>query len=253
MRRNLGAIVSVAFGLWGLEAGPSALLAAGQRSASYGVAADVFTQGDSALAVGSATYQISVSVGALTVSGAPATGGTVRLIPGYQATTEGYDTDGDGFPDDRDPDSDGDGLADADDSLPYDTDNDGLNNLVMDEDDDGDGLADCEEWAFGTSPVNANTDGDPHNDYEEWVADTRGNDPNDFFRIKAVALQKDGIAIAWSGISGRRYDVKAVPDLSATGEWATIWTTNPAVSADITYAPSGSLARAFFRLRVSRE
>jgi hypothetical protein len=253
MKRNILALASVVLTLWGWATGPSVILAAGQHSASYAVAADVFTRGDSALAVGSARYQASVSVGALTVCGSSAFGATIQLAPGYQATTEGLDSDGDGLPDFLDPDSDGDGLVDAEDSRPYDTDNDGLNNVAMDLDDDYDDLADFEEWGFGTSPVNPNTDGDPHNDYEEWVAGTRGDDPKDFFRIKSVDLQEGGVAITWAGVSGRRYEVKAGTNLSAGGEWATVWATNLAASSDVTYVPGDSVRRAFFRLHVSRE
>lgn len=253
MKRNILAWTSVVLALLGWVTGPSAILAAGQQSASYAVVADVFTRGDSALAGGSARYQATVSVGAMTVCGSSTFGPTIQLTPGYQATTEGLDSDGDGISDHLDLDSDGDGQLDVEDSRPYDTDNDGLNNVAMDLDDDNDGLADFEEWGFGTSPVNPNTDADPHNDYEEWVAGTRGDDSNDFFRIKSVDLQEGGMAITWAGVAGRRYEVKAVTNLSAGREWATVWATNLEVSSDVTYVPDDSVRRAFFRLHVSRE
>jgi len=73
------------------------------------------------------------------------------------------------------PDSDGDGISDTEDELPYDRDNDTLSDQdelargtdLASNDTDGDGLRDGAEVAAGTDPLNVDTDGDGLTDYEE--------------------------------------------------------------------------------------
>jgi hypothetical protein len=69
-------------------------------------------------------------------------------------------------------DSDGDGVANEIDALPFnptedtDTDADGIGNNA-DPDDDGDGLSDSQEVTLGTDPLNPDSDGDGLNDGDE--------------------------------------------------------------------------------------
>jgi hypothetical protein len=110
--------------------------------------------------VGSA---VRSAVCAITGSGCPP--------PGDQSASIGADADGDGVPDVREhqlgtnpaePDTDGDGVDDADDPVP------------AAEDIDGDGLADAEEVALGSDPRSADTDGDGTPDGVEF---DQGTDP----------------------------------------------------------------------------
>jgi hypothetical protein len=232
------------------------VFAAGQTGGVFRVAADVFLDATPPLASGSVLYQMSSSIEQDSVAGA-ATFGGYRLDLGFQPMTDGFDTDGDGLPDDQDEDDDGDRIPDIADANPYDTDNDGANNIVADEDDDNDRLADRLEWAFGTSPVLPNTDGDAHDDYEEWIAGTDGRDPNDYFAILDIAGQGTGATrVTWLGVAGRRYEVCATNRLGTPlDEWAVLWSTNVLGTGNVTYddppLPPPSPVR-FFRLTVSR-
>lgn len=69
--------------------GVSDALAAGQTSATYRVVADVFCSAVPRLAVGSAGYQVSLSVGQFSVAGEQA-GSSYSAADGYQATTEAW-------------------------------------------------------------------------------------------------------------------------------------------------------------------
>lgn len=228
--------------------------AAGQTSQTFRVAADVFAQAAPALAVGSASYQASVSVWQHSVSALAASAGDTEIACGYQATTEGFDSDYDGTPDSSDTDSDGDGLDDEVDPRPYDTDNDGLNNVGVDLDDDNDGLPDAEEWPFGTSCIDPDTDHDSQNDYEEWVAGTDGNDPTDYFHISSIIRADDNyITISWAGVEARQYSVVSTNALEATGEWKHLWSTNVVESGNVTYErKSNDWRQPFFRVKVSK-
>ena len=72
------------------------------------------------------------------------------------------DFDGDGIPNDSDPDDDNDGVDDVDDDFPLDvteridTDGDGIGNNA-DTDDDGDGYLDVDENIAGTNPLDASS------------------------------------------------------------------------------------------------
>ena len=73
-----------------------------------------------------------------------------------------FDFDGDGIPNDSDPDDDNDGVDDVDDDFPLDvtesidTDGDGIGNNA-DTDDDGDGYLDVDENIAGTNPLDASS------------------------------------------------------------------------------------------------
>lgn len=234
---------------------PIGVEAAGQTSQTFRVAADVFAQSTPVLAVGSQTYQMSASVGQYSAGAAPSMGENIELVCGYQATTEGFDTDYDGNPDSSDADSDGDGMSDAIDPRPYDTDNDGLNNIWADADDDDDGLADTNEWSFGTCWTDRDTDDDSQNDYEEWVAGTAGNDPTDYFHISSVARNEEGyVTITWAGVAARQYSVVSTNALATTGEWKHLWSTNVVDSGNVSYKrKTNDHPQSFFRITVSKE
>ncbi|MBN1675807.1 MAG: hypothetical protein JXR37_32485 [Kiritimatiellae bacterium] len=229
----------------------AAALGAGQSSADFTVAADVFTAANTGSGVGSAAFQMSVSVGQRAVAAEQTAGGDFALEAGFQAASEGFDSDCDGIADADDPDADGDGIADAVDPRPYDTDEDGENN-VTDADDDGDGLTDEQEWLFGTSRVEANTDGDAHDDYQEWIAGTSGTDSGSVFEVSALDKGTgDSIEIQWQGVAGRTYEVQSATNLVGTGVvWNTESTTNVTASGPITYGNPSPPVLHYYRITV---
>lgn len=90
------------------------------------------------------------------------------------------DIDGDGLPNDEDPDSDNDGYTDAqeagDDDIctpPGNHDDDSIPDFI-DADSDNDGLSDSEEITYSTNPHEQDSDGDGHSDLAEVVT---GHDP----------------------------------------------------------------------------
>jgi hypothetical protein len=232
--------------------GATALVAVAAFGGGAVLESHVFTQGDAGLAVGSARYQSSVSVGQFSIAGQPVMNGDVVLASGYQATTRSFDTDGDGTPDTADSDSDSDGTADATDPRPYDTDGDGQNNLA-DNDDDNDGLPDSEESAFGTSWVNANTDGDKQTDYEEWVAGTDGTDPGSFFEIENIDDRgPTAVGVVWAGVAGRQYTLTVTNRLDASGAWPSVGSTGVTANGTVTFVSEPVSGKAYYKLQVSR-
>ena len=226
-------------------------VAAGQTSRTYRVVADVFTGANAGLAVGASRCQASLSVGQSAIAGRQASA-TFSVPEGYQATTEGFDTDYDGVPDSVDADDDGDGVPDVVDGRPYDTDGDGMNN-IGDPDDDNEGLPDEEEHRFGTSWIDPNTDDDAHDDYEEWIAGTDDTDSNSFFRIVDVISRADGMTrIEWAGVQGRTYTLLATNELTGAASWETLWSTNVAVSGATAYEHLSSLLRRYYSVIVRR-
>lgn len=209
----LPAVLAVAW-LWARPAAE----AVNQTSATYRVAADVFCRDVPALAVGSARFQQSVSIGQRALVGKQS-GSSFQMEAGYQATTEGFDSDADGVPDKRDADDDRDGLADAADPRPYDTDNDGLNNLGQDVDDDNDSFAD---WV------------------ERLVTATDPLDPADFLALLNASRSGGQVVASWRSVAGNnRYWLyrSASPTnpawqyvagpVAATGSVTTATDTNP--------------------------
>jgi len=228
-----------------------ATIATASTSETYAVVADAFVGSRSPLAVGSARYQSSVSVGQPGALGGLAAGGAYGLASGFQAMLDGLDTDGDGVPDRLDADSDGDGTSDAADGRPYDTDQDGANNLA-DADDDNDRLSDVNESEFGTSWVKANTDGDGADDYEEWVAGTDGTDPDDFFGISSVSHVSGHVLLTWQGVAGRTYRVWATDDLPSAPAMQQLGATSVVVSAAVQFRDTSPPEKRFYRLDVAR-
>jgi hypothetical protein len=225
--------------------------ASGSTSETYAVVADVFVGARGPLAVGSAGYQSSISVGQPGAVAQAATGATVSAACGFQAMLDGLDTDGDGTPDRLDADSDGDGTPDTSDSQPYDTDQDGTNNLA-DADDDNDRLPDVDESETGTSWVKVNTDGDSADDYEEWVAGTDGTDSNDFFGITSIDDVSGDVRITWMGVSGRTYRVWATNDLPTAPAMQQLGSTSVVESAGVEFRDPSPPDKRFYRLDVSR-
>lgn len=254
--RNYGCNLNlrlIAVGAVTLTACAANLYAAGQGSASFQVVADVFLNADAEPAAWSANYQASASVAQRSAAGDSMTGGSITLAPGYQATTEGFDTDGDGTPDASDTDSDADGIADASDASPYDTDSDGTSNLA-DADDDNDGLSDEDESGFGTSWVKTDTDADTQSDYHEWIAGTDGNNSGNLFGIANFARSGTGIvSVTWAGVAGRSYVVVATNTLTGSADWPILFSTNATGSSNITYSGSSAFTQDFYRLKVSRQ
>jgi len=228
-----------------------AVCAAGSTSETYAVVAEVFIGSHGPLAVGSAGYQSSVSVGQPGAVAGPAASAKYGLASGFQAMLDGLDTDGDGTPDRLDGDSDADGTPDTSDSRPYDTDQDGTNNLA-DADDDNDRLPDMDESEMGTSWVLTDTDGDWADDYEEWVAGTDGTDSNEFFGITSVDNVSGEIVITWNGVSGRTYRVWATNDLPTAPAMQQLGSTSVVVSAGVEFRDPSPPDKRFYRLDVSR-
>ena len=92
------------------------------------------------------------------------------------------DTDNDGICDPIDMDDDGDGVDDSDDDFPLDpneqtdTDNDGVGNNA-DEDDDGDGWSDADEQTCGSNPTDASST--PADNDWDGICDTMDDDDDD--------------------------------------------------------------------------
>lgn len=232
---------------------PLSSLAAGQSSASYEIVADVYCGANANVGAGSASYQMSRSVAQFSVVNQESAGGTFALQPGYQATTEGFDSDGDGTVDETDPDTDGDGIPDTTDGTPYDFDADGDNN-VTDPDDDDDGLSDADEAGFGTSHLNPNTDGDPHNDNEEWIAGTSGTDSNSYFQVDLIDRANfDTVTVECQGVAGRTYTLGAATNLLGTSvTWAAQGATNVTAPGTVTFTSPADAALRYYQLTVEQ-
>jgi len=227
---------------------------AGQASASYQIVADVFAPAGGGGGAGSAKYQAGLSVSQNSAAGPSLQSVSVNMEIGFQAASEGWDTDGDGIPDSQDDDADGDGQPNASDPRVYDTDDDGDNNL-QEQDDDNDGLDDDEERVFGSSLVLADTDDDGSGDYQEWVAGTDPRDP--FNRFAVVSLSPGGsarIELAWEGVAGREYEVVATNSLlPPEGPWLSLGTTSVWVNTFIRFVDTNAVPQQrFYRLYVRR-
>ncbi len=204
--------------------------AAEQASESYRIVADVFCDAQPALAIGSARAQTSLSVSQRALAGEQSAGQWLVEV-GYQATTEGFDTDRDGIPDWMDEDTDGDGVPDTLDALVYDTDNDGLNNMAMDDDDDGDRLTDWEE---------------------DVVTLTDPLDPNDCLKVLGLRRTGSHTILRWAAKPGKEgYRLQRAMLLDHRTNWQDILTmasTGMVVEATDSNAPP----RAFYRITLPK-
>ena len=227
-------------------------LPAGDMQASE-LRAHVHCTGSNPVALGSATHQQHTSVGQAAITGPAASSASFLLSPGFPAMTAGLDTDGDGTADGDDSDADGDSIADAADARPYDTDNDGANNVGADNDDDGDRLTDAQEQHLGTSPVLTNTDGDAHDDYAEYIAGTDGTDSGSVFRVRSIAGDGAGVGVVlrWMGAADRLYRVLATNSLAGAGDWIEIGRTNAPAAIPIEFAIDTASTSAYYRVGVN--
>lgn len=221
---------------------PAAGFAAGQTSESFGVIADVFNAADASLSSGSASMQGSVSVSQHSLVEVQ-TSASFTVFSGYQASTEGFDSDYDGIPDAADLDDDGDGIPDISDLLVYDSDNDGERNLA-DDDDDNDLLSDTQEFFAGTSLILADTDGDTYTDYEEVVvAGTGAIDSNDYLQVRGIVRPgADGAVISWNAVTGKVYHISGRGALAGAGSWSDLSGPVTASAVSMSWTNSGPVA-----------
>lgn len=212
------AAAAAAAALW---AAPPAM-AAGQSGGPYSIGRDVVVFSSSTLAIGSASYQLVPSVAQHGAVGAQA-GGGYGMVVGFLSSPPPIDTDGDGVPDESDPDIDGDGVPNELDARPYDTDNDGLNNFE-DDDDDNDGLEDAEEIQLETNPVRRDTDGDGFDDGVE--VRRLGTDPlnrEDCLRCTQATTAAGTMILTWaSSTQVTAYLVQRASTLTGGGNWTNI-------------------------------
>lgn len=139
------------------------------------------------------------------------------------------------------PDSDGDGLSDADETGIYNTD---PNNP----DSDGDGLSDYAEIQnHGTNPLLADSDGDGFSDAYELQTGKSPNDADD--KPSLVAEVRTAVEVSFPSSFGKTYRIEGSSDL---GTWSTIEDAISGTGAGITrfYSTRDNPAR-FFRIEES--
>jgi hypothetical protein len=193
-------VMAAAAAMWlGLVVGT--VDAANQTSTTYRVVADVFSHAAPGLANGAGQLQMSISLAQRAIAGSHGSP-TYGLDAGYQATSDGFDSDRDGTPDNEDPDDDNDGVPDGADVRPYDTDNDGQNNVAMDTDDDNDTFSDwTEDVVTGTDPV----------------------DPDDCLKMLDVRRTGMNAVVSWKSVAGRNgYGLQRSATLYNPGDWQAV-------------------------------
>lgn len=128
---------------------------------------------------------------------------------GFLATVRMHpllDTDGDGLPDEIDPDNDDDGLADA---------------------------TELGGHAFApptvSDPQVADGDGDGHRDGAEAAAGTNPNDADSVLRILSVKWIGDALDVAWASRDQRQYELLAAPNAVTLAQSPTVVATVPGV------------------------
>jgi len=176
-------------------AGTEICHAAGQSSPSYRIEADVQAIHRPGLAVGTPRTLASISAGQRSLAGVHSST-SFHIAHGYQATTEGFDSDGDGIPDHQDPDSDGDGVPDHADDSPYDFNGNGIPN-VLDPDIDGDHYSNWKEWLAGTNPY----------------------DPGDFLQWLSVERHGGQVRIVWRAKPDQFYIIERSTNLTVGSNW----------------------------------
>lgn len=110
--------------------------------------------------------------------------------------------------------------------------------------------------AAGTqAPGAVDTDGDGQTDAEEAIAGTNPNDPKSVLAVASVAKTGGSLAISWSSVPGKNYQVQTTADVAA-GPWANVGgIVAAAASPAATTATNVTLAspvpsRQFFRVMV---
>lgn len=154
--------------------------AAGQSSASYRVAADVFA-GGGATRVQSASYSLSATVSQRSVSGNATAGGGFTLFPGFQAAIWS-----------------GGGAGDID--------------------QDGDSLPDWWEQLYFGGPTNAapgfDSDGDGHSNFDEYLCGTVPTNKASVFGVGQVSpLSNQWVIVRWSSVDGKSYELQRTTNL----------------------------------------
>lgn len=225
--------------------------AAVQSGGPYAVEHTSFGGSATLLPVGAAPCQmLAVAAQPGPVGEGAAGGGSVIIAAGILSSRPVWDTDGDGVPDDEDADLDADGIPNAIDPLPYDTDNDGLNNLV-DEDDDNDGLSDLDEAMLGTDPLRADTDGDGYDDGTEVrVLGTDPRDAGDFLRFAEVRMAGGALIVTWRASPGIEYWLQRASTL-APGGWSDVGGSQSGPGPWLTVTAAAPAGAGFWRVRVS--
>ncbi|MCX7817828.1 MAG: hypothetical protein N2652_01210 [Kiritimatiellae bacterium] len=221
-----------------------------QQGGAYAIEQATVAMSSTPIPSGAGNCQVLAVLGQEGGIGESATGAGVEVAWGILAIRPAWDTDGDGQPDDEDPDLDDDGWANAIDALPYDTDNDGLNNVV-DEDDDNDVLTDLEEGELGTNALRPDTDGDGFDDGTE--VRVLGTDPRqagDHLRCADVRISGGRALVTWRASPGIVYRLQRSHGL-APGRWSDV--SGPVVGSGLllTVTDSVPTAAAFWRVRVS--
>ena len=137
------------------------------------------------------------------------------------------DNDGDGIPDDVDPDDDNDGMPDV-----WEVAN-GLDPLTPDADDDADGdtLSNIDEYTAGTNP----------------------RDPGSVFEIGSVQGIPGGCEIRFDTVTGRLYGVQCESTMLSPGEWSILGDEIPGTGNEVTVTDTNVPACRFYRVRVRLE
>lgn len=143
---------------------------------------------------------------------------------GFLLAIEEGDNDGDGLPDDVDPDDDNDGLSDLDELLVH-----------------------------GSHPYRLDSDGDGQTDPEEVVAGTDPGDGLDVFRITDLRMLTgtNGVVVVWDSRTDRVYRIESQPALG--GAWSNIHERlGTGSEQSFTNVPKSAPVQ-FYRLQVRQE
>ena len=172
-----------------------------RSSANYRIAADSFEGAGNSFAspiASSQNYAQSFSLSQWSNVG-DATSTDYRARAGYQAGTDGLDSDFDGIADALTGDADGDGILNALDARPFDRDNDDLT-----------GFAELYGvFGFFTNLQIADTDADGALDGAEILAGTNPLDLRSTFKVIAVDRIGSSMQIRWTSMAGKSYVVQA--------------------------------------------
>jgi len=122
--------------------------------------------------------------------------------------------------------------------------------VVSSADTDSDGLGDSWELrSFGDLATSGggtnNVDRDPCTDYQEYIADTLGNDSNDWFRIVAFT----NATLAFDSSSNRVYSLYGCGNL-VSNAWNLLQGPRPGTGGADSMNPAGNLPAGFYKLEV---
>ncbi|MES2705608.1 MAG: hypothetical protein V4726_03295 [Verrucomicrobiota bacterium] len=109
--------------------------------------------------------------------------------------------------------------------------------------------------AGGAAPPAVDTDGDGQSDAEEAVAGTNPNDPKSVLAVTSVVKTGNSVAVTWSSVPGKTYQVQTTTDVGA-GPWINAGGTvpaaaSPAVTTSSTVTPAAPApSRLFIQVKV---